>query len=863
MRENCCVEIHSIESAGKKLFAATTAVSLISCPSINTLDQEYTYAQSLLRQSDLINSLHQPDMPVTYTLRYVFNPSNQIAQTGIISAGILVTTVNKKAAAAQKMSLEAVNHLITQLNGVFFDYHWMPVENKNDLKQLLKPIDFSTAQVAEIVHRDEFIKLDQILSVSQVGFPATRAKNKSNRKSSPVYYAYPFIPRPFVFERLLKTLMLLPQRTVLSILLKPIHLLPEEMEAFQTEIAKCEGFLPEQGVGFKRIFEKRADLLCQGLMSQLFRWQDAPFLMRICLTSTEQISKSLAESIGIAISSPVGISPFKDSDIEVLQKGGYDSIIPKSPTVKKQLRDMAGSGFILEEDNGKPKWPLNRIKYIFDGLEAASAFRFPIESGEGLSGIRVHRNQIKSPPLEINQLAIDIAAEKSLIGVNNSLGFSQPIYLKDIDRRTHTYIVGQTGTGKTTLLKSMILSDMENGKCVALIDPHGDLYDELLNLIPENREKDVVLFNPHDTKYPAGFNLLECSSPDQRHFVAREMKAIMRRLLEDQYQRAASEWTGPLFYQHMQMNLLLTMSDSENPGTLLQFYEIFQHLDYWKRWIPLKWKDELLDQWVTKTLPNMNYLARRDSSTTMGEYISAKFVDFVFDPVLRYIFGQPVSTINLKEIIDNNKILLINLAKGRIGEANSQFLGMIMMAKIAAEVLERAKIKASERNPFHLYVDEFQTLATENFSILLSEARKYGLNLILANQFISQIKDDRIMQAVFGNVGTMVAFRVGIDDAEKIASHLSPTFSQTDLTNLPNWHACVKTTVDGQLVTPFSMQTILPKRKPNIARGKQILKNSRLDYARTKKEAERLIKESYRYDEKKPNPDVPLSDIFR
>lgn len=865
VRDNIYTETNSIEIEGKKYFATSSAISLISCPAIIALDQENAYSQNLMRQADLINSLHHPDIPITYMVRYIFNPINHITQSRYISAGILITAIDKRQKSAQRLNLDAFNHLLNQLSGLFSDYHWQIIDNKSDFEKLYKPIDFNTSHHAEITHRDEFIQLDQILSSNQVGFLTVNTGKDTIRKGKPVYYTHPFIPRPFVFERLLKTLMLLPQRTIFSVLLKPIRLSSEEQEAFQTEIAKCEGFVPNQDIGFRRIFEQRAELLCQGLLGQLFKWQDAPFLMRFFLSSDVQISKSLAESVGVAISSPVGISPFKDTEIELLQKGGYDSIIEYSSKNKKKIGMILNYAFISDSGIGEDPWILNRIKYIFDGLEAACAFRFPIETGDGLSGIKVHRNQLKSLPLEINQLALEENIEKTMIGVNNSLGFSQPIFLKDADRRTHTYVVGQTGTGKTTLLKSMILSDMENGKCVALIDPHGDLYDELLTLIPESREHDVVLFNPDDIKYPVGFNLLECDTLDQRHFVAREMKAIMRRLMEDQYQRAASEMTGPIFYQHMQMNLLLSMSDPNIPGTLLQFYEIFQHSDYWKRWIPLKWKDEMLEQWVTKVLPNMNYLARRDSTATMGEYVSSKFVDFVFDPILRYIFGQPSSTINLKEIINTDKILLVNLAKGRMGESNSQFLGMILMAKIGAEILERAKMPASDRKQFHLYIDEFQSLATENFSVLLSEARKYGLNLVLANQFISQIQDERIMQAVFGNAGTMISFRVGVDDAEKIASHFSPVFNRNDLTNLPNWQACIKTTVDGQLVTPFSMQTTLPTAKPNNAHAKRIIKNSRSAYARSKKEAEKLIKESYKFDKEKQKkePGLDFSSLFQ
>lgn len=368
------------------------------------------------------------------------------------------------------------------------------------------------------------------------------------------------------------------------------------------------------------------------------------------------------------------------------------------------------------------------------------------------------------------------------------------------DRRLHMYVVGKTGTGKSTLLKTMILSDMAEGEGLAVIDPHGDLFDELIGSVPRNRWDDVVILNPMDMDYPVGLNMLECPNEEQRHFVVREMRAIMERLLADQYQHAAAEFAGPVFYWHMQNNMLLVMSRKDDPGTWLEFYEIYQHKDYWRKWKPLQWEEPMLERWV-RVLEVMDYTKRYSEGQSYGEWLSSKFVDFVFDPKLRLMFGQKRSTIDLREIMDQGKILLVNLRKGELAEANARFLGTVLMAKILQTAMQRTKVSPEKRRLFYLYVDEFQSLATESFVLLLSEARKFGIGLILANQFISQIKDERIVQSVFGNVGTLISFRIGHEDAEIIAPHFVPVFNSHDLTNLPNWTACIKTTAKGQVLS--------------------------------------------------------------
>jgi len=293
------------------------------------------------------------------------------------------------------------------------------------------------------------------------------------------------------------------------------------------------------------------------------------------------------------------------------------------------------------------------------------------------------------------------------------------------------------------------------------------------------------------------------------------------------------------------------MSDPDNPGTLLQFYQIFQSRDFWKRWLPLKIQDSQLDLWVKGTLENTDYTQTgMRGEVSVGNWVSSKFADFVLDPHLRGIFGQTRSTIDLQKIMNEGKILLINLAKGLLGEATSRFLGLVLMAKIQAEAMKRAKMTSAERQPFFLYVDEFQSLSTENFTILLSEARKFRMGLVLANQFISQIKDPTIIEAVFGNVGTYMSFRLGRADAGLIESQYLPYLDWVDLTNLPNWHAAVRTSINGWGLPPFTVKTILPQSPANPEIAAQARELSRKKYAHPRAEVDEMITRSITTPEK-------------
>jgi len=839
----------SEESAdGRVEYQAVCAITLSSCPSKKIHDisaQGYQFT-SLSKQIDLINSLYQHDASITYAIRYISRPHPALLAGGVIEACIFCKVRDFNQTSLQKKIQEQTEQLIIQLCGSLPDYEWHVVIAENEFMHLWNPIDWKNANIAEVRRREEVVALDLVKSLGHLGFNHSPLPSQDDAEGQ-VYFVHPFLPHPGQLERLLRIILLNSFPIVLTITLTPTQLTSEEQKAMLDQVAISEGNQVKPSTSVQRIQEQRAIMIGNGLVSQMLNLQDAPFFMTISIASSSRLPATLIESAGVAFSASVGESlhPLY-AEPSFIQMGGYDTVLPADRTEKDTARHNLAT--LSSNPWGRSLAPqhLSRLRYLVNGHEAICGFRFPEDTGDGLSGINMHSQRSQAIPHELLYLAKQLSpSQKLMIGVNNCFGVTQEVNLPVKDRLTHTYVVGQTGTGKSTLLKTMILSDINAHRGCALIDPHGDLFEEILGLIPPERLDDVVIIDPSDTEYPVGLNLLDVKDGEERRFITREMQAIMKRLLQDEYGPISKEWAGPYFFQHMNMNMLLTMSDLENPGTLLQYYQIYQSENYWKRWIPLKTDDPMLASWVSGYLANNNYTDKaRGGDSSTGDYLSNKFIDFVYDPRLRNIFGQPHSTVDFQAVMDEGKILLVNLAKGLLGEQNSRFLGLILMAKIQAEIMKRARVPKEARTPFYVYVDEFQSLATENFTILLSEARKFGVGLVLANQFISQIKDPRIMQSIFGNVGTFLTFRLGLEDAQMIESQYLPYFDRMDIANLPNWQMAARVSSNGKGLTPFTVQTVLPDGKPDLKTAKLIRARSREKYATPRAKVEEIISAS-------------------
>jgi hypothetical protein len=442
--------------------------------------------------------------------------------------------------------------------------------------------------------------------------------------------------------------------------------------------------------------------------------------------------------------------------------------------------------------------------------------------------------------------------EGTWLGTAKFRGQAKEVYIKDEDRMRHTYVVGQTGSGKSYVLQSMAIQDAYAGNGFALIDPHGSAAEYVLSRIPHERAEDVIYFNPADYDRPMGFNIMDFYDEQDKHRVVNSFLALLQKMFDPNNQG----FTGPVFEQAVRNSMLTVMS--KKGSTLVEVMRALTDEDWVKReWLPILKDDVVRRYWEDQVAKTSDF----HKSEKLG-YIVSKFDRFVTNVAIRNIIGQSQSSFNLREIMDNKKILIVNLAKGLIGEENAQFLGLLLVPKILSAALSREDIPEGERKPFFMYVDEFQTFATKDFASILSEARKYRLALTVGNQYISQMNDE-VKDAVFGNVGTLMAMRVGADDGKYLETHFEPVFTAADLINQPNIHSCIKLLVDGKYPPPFSISTRYEQSKypENTEVANLIKKLSRIKYGRDKEivEAEitRRSKLSKEDDGEKKPPPIP------
>lgn len=402
--------------------------------------------------------------------------------------------------------------------------------------------------------------------------------------------------------------------------------------------------------------------------------------------------------------------------------------------------------------------------------------------------------------------------------------------IKRRDRRQHMYVIGQTGTGKSAMIHNMIIQDIANGEGVCLVDPHGENVEGILEKIPENRMDDVIYFNPADTEYNVGFNVLEIPDPRYKHLVASGLMGIFTKIW-------SGVWSARMEY--IMNNAILALLDT--PGTtLLGITRILVDSEY-RAMILANVKDPVVKAFWVNEYEKWKDQFRNEAIAP----IQNKVGQFLSTALIRNIVGQSKSTIDIPDIMNSGKIFLVNVSKGRIGEDNSALLGAMLITKIQLAAMERVRIPEDERVDFYLYVDEFQNFATDSFATILSEARKYYLNLILAHQYIGQLVTDsstKVRDAVFGNVGTMVTFRVGAADAEFLEKEFAPEFGVQDMVNLPNYHIYLKLLVNGLRSRAFSAKTIEPlKMKSSQETVQRVIENSRRKYARPRDVVEKEI----------------------
>ena len=456
--------------------------------------------------------------------------------------------------------------------------------------------------------------------------------------------------------------------------------------------------------------------------------------------------------------------------------------------------------------------------------ELAGLYHFPDSRYNKIPVIQWSTYKVLPPPP-------DTPAEGILLGNNKYRGVETPVRFLGKDRTRHQYIIGKSGSGKSALLSWMSRQDILNGDGLCLVDPHGDLVEDALAHTPKSRAKEVIVFDPSDINRPMGLNMLEAKTPEEKDRAALDAMEIFIKLF-------GNEIFGPRIQHYFRNGCLTLMDDEEEGATLIDVPRLFVDEEF-QRYKVSKIGNPVVRSFWDHEIAQTGEREKQE----MIPYFSSKFGPFITNTTMRNIIGQPKSAFNIREVMDTQKVLLVNLSKGKIGDTNAELLGLIFVNKISMAALSRADVPRAERKRFYLYVDEFQNFVTDAFATILSEARKYELALIMAHQYIGQLvgktsaygdSSTKMRDAVFGNVGTIMSFKIGAEDAEYMAKEFAPVLSEQDVIGIPNFNCYCKLNINNVQSRPFSLSTIWDESDRNEELAKLVKEYSRLKYARKK-----------------------------
>ncbi|MDD5251518.1 MAG: DUF87 domain-containing protein [Patescibacteria group bacterium] len=490
-----------------------------------------------------------------------------------------------------------------------------------------------------------------------------------------------------------------------------------------------------------------------------------------------------------------------------------NSLVRSNPSQKRLIHDFIYRHF------------RERGHLVLNGEELASMYHFPLPSTE-TPNIRWLTARKAAPPSNLPK-------EGLYLGEVEYRGITTPVFIKPGDRLRHMYCIGKSGAGKSEFIANLAAQDVKNGDGLCIIDPHGDLVETVLGCVPRERADDVVVFDPSDMDRPIGLNMLEAPSEEMKDFVCGEMIAIFYKLFPP-------EMIGPMFEHNMRNFMLTLMSDRDNPGTIAEVPRLIVDPEYQKQWVKKVRDPVVLNFWEKEIAKTSDF-----HKSEMFGYLISKVGRFVENAMMRNIIGQQKSAFDFRKIMDERKIFLVNLSKGKIGDINANLLGLIIVTKLQMAAMGRADMPASERKPFYLYIDEFQNFITPSVATILSEARKYALSLYLSHQYLGQLSpkgDNEIRDAVLGNAGTIMCGRIGVEDAQYLEKEFAPVFSAFDLVNAPKFSWNTKMLIDNQSSRPFNFSPpppVQPERR--IAEALKML--SRLKYGRDRVIVEQEILE--------------------
>jgi len=802
--EERAVYIATSPDGGRGGVAAFFAIRLESigvCKSEEIYDRGHI-ARILNRQVDFIATLPGLGEGSAVELRYDARPEPLAPHRGRVDVIVRVRVVGVSEAAAYATARAAYHGIYPNLVALGETYEWVPVTSGNEYRRLYAPVD--RIHVAELRRREAVVRLGRLEPLPRsrpMGFVTTSAPDDDaiTAEEPGVHVISPFLRSPAGLTRLFEVLLRQPSRTIVSVVLAPTNLRAEELDYLVEQTARCERFLHSPAVAIgpdaaadAAPLRAQASMLLQQLNETLFALRDDCFDGTIQVASADPVSASLMEALGTTITGHVTAQDNVGGAPKAgILKGGYDWAAHSPGTAEERTAARFAHMEPPSGESGAGMTASDRLRRLFDAEQAGCAFRLPLPRTGDFPGLTTRRSRALPPP-------VTHADSGVLIGENVYRGMRQPVFLQGDDRRRHAYIVGQTGTGKSSLLLNMILQDIASGKGVGVLDPHGELVDEILPRIPRERADDVIYINSEQQDAIVGLNMLQYRNDLDRDSAVNHLLEIFYRLYRD-----VPEAMGPAFEQYFRNSALLEMVDPTETPTLDGIVRVFSDEDYRKKKLSKCSDPLLLGFW------RIAHRAHGEQGlANYGPYVTSKLTRILYNQLIRRMVLQPESTLDFKEIMDGGKILLVDLCKGKLGDTNAAFLAMVLISLIQRGAFARtADRDKGQLRDFYLYIDEFQNVATDSFVTILSEARKYRLNAILANQYVQQIPED-VREAVEGNVGTLIAFRAGAQDAELLEKRFAPSVTREDLMSLPNFHAYVATLVDGAATPPFSMRTI-------------------------------------------------------
>lgn len=686
-------------------------------------------------------------------------------------------------------------------------------------------------------------------------------------KSSKVAYCYLFTPKTYSF----------PIRTYQRMSTDPLNNIANVLSKFEThESAAIQIMVRPVSNGWQSAGRKAAKDILEDKSSSGFSWLN-PLRWMVDLLGFIFRGGDSADS---PAASPARTTPLIDEQVKAIEEKntsvGFETVIrllavSDSTYQAGNLLSSMKSAFAqyATTDNNAlavrdkrmgdlvhhflmrdMKRPLLMNKMIFSPEELASLYHLPNIRYNQAPTINWQNYKIAPAP-------VNLPAEGILLGHNIYRGVKKEVRMKVDDRFRHFYVIGQTGTGKSSILQVMIRQDFKNGQGLCVIDPHGQLIEDILPFIPRERADDVIYFNPADTERPMGLNLLEAETAEERDMIALDAMNIMIKMFDE-------EIFGPRIQDYFR-NGCLTLMESKEGGALTDIVRLFTDDDFQRE----KVKD-VTNPVVRSFWENQMAKTGAREKQEMIPYFAAKFGQFVTNGMMRNIIGQTRSAFDFSKVMQEGKILMVNLSKGEVGDINSKLLGMIVVSKLQIAALRRQKLSKEERKDFFLYIDEFQNYVTDSIEVILSEARKYRLGLNMAHQYLAQIEDGgkgkgkgvNLKDAIFGNVGTIVSYKIGAQDAEYMAKEMSPVFSDQDLVNIDKFKAVMKLSIDTQPSKPFSIIPLNPYlEKGDLEAAEAYKQLSRLKFGRDKEFIEREV--FRRMGTVFPTePTKPASDLF-